>query len=155
MTKHAKRPSDISYTVNDESEASSGSDEDGDEEDDAALAKKISKQEDNVMPGQRQSKRLAKNAEAMQDVVEGAAVRERKQIELMARRNEERLRELARAKRKGKGGDKESEKAEELLTYGRTKDYPDNVLPNQVKVDMASKCVILPICGSIPFHCSS
>ena len=55
MTKHAKRPSDISYTVNDESEASSGSDEDGDEEDDAALAKKISKQEDNVMQGQRQS----------------------------------------------------------------------------------------------------
>ena len=156
MTKHAKRPSDISYTVNDESEASSGSDEDGDEEDDAALAKKISKQEDNVMPGQRQSKRLAKNAEAMQDVVEGAAVRERKQIELMARRNEERLRELARAKRKGKGGDKESEKAEELLTYGRTKDYPDNVLPNQVKVDMASKCVILPICGNpVPFHIST
>ena len=155
MTKHAKRPSDISYTVNDdESEASSGSDDD--EDDDAALARKISKQADNVVPGQRQSKRLAKNAEAMQDIVEGAAVRERKQIELMARRNEERLRELARAKRKGKDGDKESEKAEELLTYSRTKDYPDNVLPNQVKVDMANKCVILPICGNpVPFHIST
>ena len=60
---------------------------------------------------------MAKNAEAMQDVVEGAAERERKQIELMARRNEERLRELARANSRNKGGDKESEKAEELDTY--------------------------------------
>jgi len=155
MTKHAKKPSDISYTVNDdESVVSSGSDED--EDGDAALARKIAKSADNVIPGQRQSKRLAKNAEAMQDIVEGAAERERKQIDLMARRNEERLRELARANSRNKGGDKESEKAEELDTYARTKDYSDSILPNQVKVDMANKCVMLPICGNpVPFHIST
>eukprot|EP00984_Skeletonema_dohrnii_P032705 scaffold27251_cov61-Skeletonema_dohrnii-CCMP3373.AAC.1 len=70
----------------------------------------------------------------------------------MARKNEERLRELARSSRK-KGGDEKSKKGEEIEAYKSTKTLPDNVLPNQVKVDMANQCVILPICGNpVPFH---
>ena len=73
----------------------------------------------------------------------------------MARKNEERLRELARSSRK-KDGDEKSKKAEELEAYKSTKTLPDNVLPNQVKVDMANQCVILPICGNpVPFHIST
>ena len=73
----------------------------------------------------------------------------------MARKNEERLRELARSSKR-KGGDEKSSKAEELESYKRTKDLPDNILPNQVKVDMANQCVILPICGNpVPFHIST
>ena len=47
-----------------------------------------------------------------------------------------------------------TQKAEELEAYRSTKIF--NVLPNQVKVDMANQCVILPICGNpVPFHIST
>jgi len=162
MTKHAKGPTDISYTVNDDDDDSmESSDEDDNDNDDpskgdAALARRISKSSDNVDSGQRASARLAKQAGSVQDAVEGAAEREKKQIKLMARHNEERLREIARENSRGKGKEKESDKCEELQVYNSPKDFPDNVLPNQVKVDMASKCVILPICGNpVPFHIST
>ena len=74
---------------------------------------------------------------------------------MLARKNEERLRELARSQ-KQKGGDGKARKGEELDAYKNTKSLPDNVLPNQVKVDMANQCVILPICGNpVPFHIST
>lgn len=116
------------------------------------MARKIAQEADT---GGRKSARLAKNETAQADVQEGAAERETRQMKLMQRRNEERLRELARSKskNKGKGGDQE---AEELMTYKRPKDYPDSVQPNQVKVDMANQCVILPISGvPVPFHIST
>jgi len=152
LTKHSKTLTDISYTINDEEEASDdGSDNasDGDE----AYARKLAKSDDNIMNGQRQSARLASSAKS-QDVVEGASEREKRQISLMARRNEERLRELARANARKAGNEEEAEAAEELVCYKRTKDYPD-VFPNQVKVDMANETVILPMCGiPVPFHIS-
>jgi nucleosome binding factor SPN SPT16 subunit len=155
LTKLNKSLSDISYTINDESEEESDVEEadapkapDGD----AELARKVARE---GTGGQRGSARLAKQANAMAEVQEGAAERERRQIALMTRRNEERLRELARSSRKG-GKEGESAKAEELEAYVRSKDYPDNVQPNQVKVDMANQCVILPICGNpVPFHIST
>ena len=155
LTKLNKNLSDISYTINDESEEESDDEEvdapaapDGD----AELARRVAKEANG---GQRSSARLAKDANAMQEVQEGAAERERRQIALMTRRNEERLRELARSSRKG-GKEDESAKAEELEAYVRSKDYPDNVQPNQVKVDMANQCVLLPICGTpVPFHIST
>lgn len=155
LTKLNKGLSDISYTINDESEEESD-EEAADAPDapdgDAELARKVARE---AVGGQRGSARLAKQANAQQEQVEGAAERERRQISLMTRRNEERLRELARSARKGGKDDKE-EKAEELEAYVRSKDYPDNVQPNQVKVDMANQCVILPICGNpVPFHIST
>lgn len=150
MTKYGKNVTDISYTINDDED----DDEDESEaDDDAKLAKKIAIEEE-MNPSGRKSRRLAETHNSTQDS-EGQAQREKKQIELMSRKNEERLRELARSSRR-KGGDEKSSKAEELETYKRTKDLPDNILPNQVKVDMANQCVILPICGNpVPFHIST
>ena len=155
MTKFGRDRGDISYSMLDDDDEDDEDEEESDEEDaDRKLAKKIAKEEQAAPTGGRKSSRLAANASLAQDV-EGVAERERKQIELMARKNEERLRELARSSRK-KDGDEKSKKAEELEAYKSTKTLPDNVLPNQVKVDMANQCVILPICGNpVPFHIST
>ena len=157
LTKHGKSLTDVSYTINDEDGVSSDED-DGAKitSSDAELARKMAKEQANEPAGIRASSRLASNYAAMQDVRDGAAEREKRQIDLMNRRNDERVRELARLNAKKKNGNDEEEKAEELLAYKRTKEYPDNVLPNQVKVDMANKCVILPIGGNpVPFHIST
>lgn len=155
MTKFGKAITDISYTINDEED--DGDDDDDEEEsddDDRKLAKKIAKEEEANPTGGRRSGRLAANASSAHET-DGAAERERKQIELMARKNEERLRELARSSKK-KSGDSKTKKAEELEAYKDTRSLPDSVLPNQVKVDMANECVILPICGNpVPFHIST
>lgn len=149
MTKFGKAVTDISYSINEDDE-----DDESDDDNDTKLAKKIAREEEEQPSGGRRSGRLAANSTST-DVSEGVAERERKQIELMARRNEERLRELARSSKR-KGGDNKSRKAEELEAYKDTKSLPDNVLPNQVKVDMANQCVILPICGNpVPFHIST
>lgn len=155
LTKHSKTHSDISYGLE------GGESEDDDDDDaqnapngDAALARKMSRQKD-AENGQRSSSRLAKTYALTQEAQNGAAERERKQIALLDRKNKERVRELARSKGKG-NGDGEDERAEELDTYKSPKHYPNNILPNQIKVDMANKCVLLPIGGNpIPFHIST
>lgn len=158
LTKHAKALEDITYIINSDDTNKNDEDEDEDEdehEDDEALARKLSRQ---VSPnrnssGKRSSARLASNHSAAQEAT--TAEREKRQIELMERRNEERVREIARAARKG-GNKDESAQAEELETYRGPRDFPDNVMPNQVKVDMVNKCVILPIGGNpVPFHIST
>jgi nucleosome binding factor SPN SPT16 subunit len=159
MTKMGKNLSDVAYSINDEDDKSEEGDDDDDDEEsgaeaadgDAALARKLGKEREGV----RTSSRLATGQVAQQEAADGTAERERKQIALMIRRNEDRLRELARANR-NKGENGESDLAEELETYKRTRDYPDSVLPNQVKVDMANQCIILPVCGvPVPFHIST
>jgi nucleosome binding factor SPN SPT16 subunit len=145
---------DVAYNINDDGGESSDDDAidaldapNGDE----ALARKLAQE---TVPGSRTSSRLAKVSK-QNDATDGIAERERRQIQLMNRRNEERIRELARSSR-AKGGEDGKDQVEELQTYRRTRDYPDNVQPNQVKVDMANQCVILPICGNpIPFHIST
>jgi len=166
MTKLGKNLTDIAYNIHvDEGE---GDDDDDDEESDAdeapdapdgdeEYARKLAKKERNAPSGggTRTSSRLAREQVAQQETQEGAAEREMRQIRLMDRRNEERIRELARANRRKGDGDEEDQ-AEELDAYKRTRDLPDNVQPNQVRVDMANQCVILPICGNpIPFHIST
>lgn len=158
LTKHSKSLTDVSYMINDDD----GSDDDEVEaapaapKGDSEYARKIAEEDNNRSNGQRTSKRLASTYDSMAEAQAGAAERQRKQIDLMNRRNEERVRELARAKNRGKGKENEGDKAEELEAYKRTKDYPDSVLPNQIKVDMPSKCVLLPIGGNpVPFHIST
>ncbi len=149
LTKHSKQLTDISYQINE-------NDDDDEEDGDAALARKLAAEEESEDTGKRSSKRLASTYDSMAEAQAGAAERERRQIDLMNRINMERVRELARARSKRGGGEEESEKAEELQAYPRTKDYPDNVLPNQIRVDMANKCVLLPIGGNpVPFHIST
>ena len=153
LTKHSKQLTDISYQINDN--ANEDDDDDNAPDGDVALARKLAKEAENDS-GVRASKRLASTYDSMAEAQAGAAERERRQIDLMNRRNMERVRELARKRsKKGADGD-ETDKAEELQAYPRTKDYPDNVLPNQIKVDMANKCVLLPIGGNpVPFHIST
>jgi nucleosome binding factor SPN SPT16 subunit len=156
MTKMGKDLTSIAYNISDDA-----ADDDGDNSDvregdipegDEEFARKLAAERGGAT---RSSKRLAKDAAAQADVVEGVAERERRQIDLMKRRNEDRIRELARSKRL-KNGDDEKDQVEELQTYRRTRDYPENTQPNQVKVDMANQCVILPICGNpVPFHIST
>lgn len=171
MTKMGKAITDIAYNINEESGAS-GSEEDDSESDDDnakkrsssapkgddAYARKLAAKEETNGKGNnvRVSKRLAKDSGKLQEAHEGIAERQRRQIHLMTRRNEERLRQLARDNvNKRKDGSKKDQ-AEELSAYNRTKDYPDNVQPNQVKVDMVTQCVILPVCGNpVPFHIST
>ena len=160
MTKMGKNLTDVAYNINENEEKDDDDDDDDDDDEsvdapdapegDEEYARKVSEPR-----AVRTSSRLAKDFSAKEDAAEGAVERERKQISLMRRRNEERLRELARANR-NRGDEDEKDQAEELEAYKRTRDYPDNVQPNQVKVDMANQCVILPICGNpIPFHIST
>jgi len=155
FTKHAKGLEDITYIINSDENNEDDDDDDDEPADDEALARKLDRQEhaNRNRSGQRSSARLASNHSAAQDA--STAEREKRQIELLDRRNEERVREIARAARKG-GAKDESAQAEELEAYRGTKDLPDNVLPNQVKIDMVNKCVILPIGGNpVPFHIST
>lgn len=160
MTKMGKNHSDIAYNIKEEDEDENDDDDDDDAsvdapdapEGDEQLARRLQNERTG---GTRTSSRLAKDSTAQKDMTEGVAERERRQIELMTRRNEERIRQLAKESRK-RGGEDEKDQAEELETYKRTADYPDYVLPNQVRVDMANQCVMLPICGNpVPFHIST
>jgi nucleosome binding factor SPN SPT16 subunit len=152
LTKMGKAITDIAYNVND----GDGDDDDDDEDDDAdaKLARKLAREETD--DAGRRSARLARDPSANVEAAEGVAERERRQIMLMKRRNEERLREIARENMKNKGKNNEEDQARELEAYRSSKDYPANIQPNQVKVDMANQCVLLPVFGnSVPFHIST
>lgn len=150
MTKMGKDITKVAYNVNDEDD---DEDEDDDDED-AKLARKLANEVD--ANGGRRSKRLARDPSEVEQMQEGVVERERRQIALMERRNEDRVREIARLNSKKGGKKAEEDMAEELVTYRNSKEYPDNVQPNQVKVDMANQCVLLPVFGNpIPFHIST
>ncbi|GKY95619.1 hypothetical protein MPSEU_000523200 [Mayamaea pseudoterrestris] len=164
LTKLGKTLTDVAYNINETvGEVISDDDESEDEEDansdevpsttkgDKQLARKLARESSTTG---RKSTRLAQE-QASAEASEGAAKRLMKQVELMKRRNEERLREQARANRKKDGGESKTA-ADELEVYKRTRDFPDSVQPNQVKVDMVNQCVLLPICGiAVPFHIST
>lgn len=156
LTKMPKALSNVAYKINDDEDGDSDDDSDSDDapdapKGDAELARKLAKQQNG---GTRSSSRLARDPDALKETQEGIAERERKQILLMRRRNDDRVKELARKSRNRKDGDAEDQ-AEELETYKRTRDYPDPQ-PNQVKVDMQNQSVFLPISGvPVPFHIST
>jgi len=159
MTKLKSSLSDVSYSINDDDD--DDDDEEEDDDPDAKLARKLAQEEEDDANNNhqetngRKSSRLAKHADAAQDVQEGVAVRERKQISLLKRRNEERLQELARKNNRSLG-DGENDKPEEIQAFPSTKRYPDQLGPNQVKVDMEHQTVILPVFGNpVPFHIST
>ncbi|KAG7359660.1 X-pro aminopeptidase pepQ [Nitzschia inconspicua] len=154
LTKMGKAITDVAYNVNDGGDDDDDDDEENDDDGDAKLARKLAKE--SAADGERRSKRLARDPSAAAEASEGVAERERRQIELMQRRNEERVREIARKNAKNRGKDSDEDVAEELEAYRSPKAYPPNVQPNQVKVDMANQCVILPVFGNpIPFHIST
>jgi nucleosome binding factor SPN SPT16 subunit len=165
LTKASKEVDDVVYTINEkgsdeESEEEDDDDDDssasgGDDDDDDKKKKKKSSSSNNEESG-RKSRRLAEVAEAGAETAESAVLRIKQQAELLKKKNELRLREIARKNRKGGDANDEEAEAQELMTYNSTEDYPETVLPNQVKVDMKSECVILPISGNpVPFHIST
>ena len=123
LTKMGKAITNIAYNVNEDD------DESDDDSADAKLARKLAAETTNAN-GDRRSKRLARDPNEIAEITEGIADRERRQIELMERRNEERVREIARQNSK-KRGKVEEDMAEELQTYRTPRDYPPNVQPNQ------------------------
>jgi len=140
LTKHSKELSDVSYTIN------SPSDEDIPKEKNEEIINYPSN-------SNRSSDRLKSGYASMQDLAESASQREKRQMEIITRRNESRVKELSRKSEPEVYED--VSKAKELTTYKSTSRYPD-CSPNQVKVDMNTECVILPICGNpIPFHIST
>ena len=154
LTKMSKAITNVAYNVNDVDEDDEDDDDDDDDED-AKLARKLANDPSNSNGGRR-SRRLARDPNEVAEVAEGVAERERRQIALMERRNEERVREIARQNSRKRGKGAEEDQAEELEAYRNPRDYPPNVQPNQVKVDMARQCVILPVFGNpIPFHIST
>jgi len=154
LTKMSKAITNVAYNVNDVDEDDED-EEDDDDDEDAKLARKLANDPSNSNGGRR-SRRLARDPNEVAEVAEGVAERERRQIALMERRNEERVREIARQNSRKRGKGAEEDQAEELEAYRNPRDYPPNVQPNQVKVDMARQCVILPVFGNpIPFHIST
>lgn len=100
--------------------------------------------------------RRSKRSSAERAITEAAAVqRASRQSELMKKK-------LAEARKKlKKGGDDDAEEeidlsVTEMKTYKSTEEYPRDVLPNQVKVDLSKEALILPIDGQpVPFHVST
>lgn len=151
LTKHSKHLTDISYTINDENDS-----DDEPREGDKAYALELSKEAENIINGQRSSSRLRKSGHDSSNVVENAVEREKRQVDVMSRKCEQRIREMARENDMNRNPNDPGSSASELVTYSTTKTYPDFVLPNQVKVDMSKECVIVPVCGNaIPFHIST
>ena len=161
-TKATKSPEDVVYTINEKGsdEESSGDSEDsgsesGESDEDGGKKKKKGGGSEITADGKRASSRLREVNEGNADVIENATERGRLQVDLLKKKNEQRLRELAKRSRNG-GGEEVEEEAQELTAYPATSDYPSNVLPNQVKVDMKNETVILPISGNpVPFHIST
>jgi len=155
-TKATKQGGDVVYTINEKGDDSDDdhSDESGDGDSDSDDSAAKAKGTMNV-DGKRASSRLKTIKDSNVDAVESAIERAKIQADLLKKKNETRLREIARKNQKGGDADEEEE-AQELKTYNKGEDMPSNVLPNQVKVDMATECVILPISGNpVPFHIST
>lgn len=156
LTKLSKEYSDVSYKIADnEDESGSGSDgsESGEEDEDSKQEKKSKKAVDDGI--RRSSRRAAEGAAEQKSVSESAAlVRSKIQEELMMKRLKEAM------KRATPGGEVDDDDmlvaAKELETYNSTEDYPKDVLPNQVRVDMNKEAMLLPINGQpVPFHIST
>jgi len=90
-----------------------------------------------------------------------AEKREAHQQELAEKRKAE---AIARAKGEGKGGaggaggddEDEIENAPDIVGYRSTSDYPKGTRPNQIVVDKARDCVLVPLLGTlVPFHIST
>jgi len=157
FTKASSSSDEVIYSINekesDDDDGDDDSESDSSEDEDAGKKKGKGGSEVNA-DGKRASSRLREVADGNADVVENAANRVKLQADILKKKNEQRLRELA--KKNHKGDDKEETEARELDSYSTGTDMPSNVLPNQVRVDMKNETVILPISGQpVPFHIST
>ena len=111
--------------------------------------------------GRDETGRSARLREKAKEVDPKAAEkREAHQQELAEKRKEEALK---KARGEGKdaagGGDGEEDEladAPDIVGYRSTSDYPKGTRPNQIVVDKARDCVLVPLLGTlVPFHIST
>lgn len=143
LTKMSKEFGDVSYTISD--------DKDDDNEDDEDEDKENSAEGD----GKSRPTRRAKETKMQNEVA--AVERAAKQKELMDRKISDALKKFRNEGGDGDDNIDDSGKAAvDLKTYLTTKDYPRDVNPMQVRVDMEKEALFLPINGrSVPFHVST
>lgn len=137
MTKFSKDFSSVSYNLG------------GDDEDEGT------KEELGTMHTEDGVRRSTRGIEERQVAESNASLRAVKQKELMERKVVEAKKRLA----KGGSSNPENEgvmEAKDLKTYSSPEEYPRDLLPNQVKVDLEREAVIVPIGGRpVPFHIST
>ena len=79
-----------------------------------------------------------------------------RQQELMQKKLAEALKRMQALENGGNDNDAANEVVTELATYRGPEDYPRDVMPHQVKVDLDKEALIVPISGqSVPFHIST
>lgn len=161
LTKHAKELTNVTYIISKDEDSGDGSgssdeEEDGRGKNDKSKSSKRSNGDTDALMARdldKSSKRSsARTAEVNAGALNAAVDREKKQVQIMKRRNEERLRELARSKTTDPNQENE---AEELSTYRKASAYPEGAMGHIVKVDMSNEAILLPINGMpVPFHIS-
>ena len=113
--------------------------------------------------GRDETGRSARLREKAKEVDPKAAEkREAHQQELAEKRKAEALKKRAGGQGAGAGAgaggdsDEEIENAPDIVGYRSTSDYPKGTRPNQIVVDKARDCVLLPMLGTlVPFHIST
>lgn len=148
LTKSSKEFGDVSYMISEK-----GNDEDEDDDDDEEEDEDEKNKMDTEEGGVRRSRR-AKEEKAQAD--QAAIQRQMRQQELMARRLEEARKKLESGQTSSSTEEAKVTEAVELAAYRQPSEYPANVMPNQVSVDLQKECLILPINGQpVPFHVST
>jgi nucleosome binding factor SPN SPT16 subunit len=150
LTKAPKEFMDVSYNISDKKDDDEDDDEEEDEEDEGKGRGGRKAREEG---GPRRSGRR----EQEREVAEGAAMkRAQMQHDLMKKRIKDA--QLRLEKGQGPRIDKEEEEekeAQEVRAYKSPNEYPRDVVPTQVKVDMEKEALLVPINGrSVPFHIS-
>ena len=154
LTKASKEYSDVSYNLGDEDD----DDDDDDEEDamDEEDGKKgKSKGKAAAAAAAEEGRRPKRNEEKAQAAESAAAQRAVKQAELMKKKIDTAIRKMESG---GKEEAKEAQEEEvnELKVYNSTLEYPRDVNPTQVRVDLERECLLVPINGQpVPFHIST
>jgi nucleosome binding factor SPN SPT16 subunit len=140
LTKFTKEYSDISYNISEKADGEKDMDVDEDEAEEGGAAGKETR---------------AKRVREQHANESAASDRMRLQREII----EKRLEEARRRSSNGKVGKDEDEvvsvEAKDLKLYNSPSEYPRDIVPNQVKIDMEKEAIFIPINGqAVPFHIS-
>jgi nucleosome binding factor SPN SPT16 subunit len=143
LTKHSVEWRDVSYFINENSEHHINLNYEGDGGASTAMASRNA-----VL-----SSRLRERTKSIDDGTRGGN-REEKQIELMRHKlASRRVTDSYRQKRQNTMPSHLN--VSEIEAYSSTRDYPSDLPPNEIYVDMEGQVVFVPINGSpVPFHIS-
>jgi nucleosome binding factor SPN SPT16 subunit len=142
LTKLSKEFSDVSYKIGDQE--GEGEEEEGDDDEGGT----------ELVDGVRRSTR-AREEKAANEAA--SSQRNGRQLEIMKKKLDEGRR---RVKNEGMGVENEAidpeVEAKDLAVYKSHEEYPRDLVPNRLKVDLDRECLLVPINGRhIPFHVST